>query len=605
MTKPDIKLNNLILGHGYSVALNTMQPALTLQAEPIIFPGFVHGFRQSMGVLRLRLQTQPMQALHAALAYYFDVPISPPPDIQSPHDLINCFAECLFLIQKQGGMPIFEKHHVLFVAENPRECILWVPTLFAPSLHVVIAFVLKLFNHYLTPAPFVANQALAAQLKHVIATLKTHAPQGSNSLHFLKAAHEAELPWAHVMHNVFQYGYGHYAKWLDSTFTDTTSHLAVRLAQNKHATSMLLRQAGFPVAEQRIVNDETEAVALAKQLGFPVVIKPLSQDGGKGVSVNLNSALAVKQAYAKAKPYSAATLLEKHIAGKDYRLLVLQGQLIWAIERIPAGVMGDGQHSVETLIQQHNQHHVSHYPLRHIQVSEDVETILIEQGYTLASIPQAHQWVALQAIANISMGGTPVAVFDKVHPDNRRLAEAVATLFRFDLVGIDFITENIEESYLEKGGAIIEINAQPQIGSTTGPHLYRQILTTLVPKQGRIPILVIYGQTAADDVAKAQELRLLQQYYKVGKVARNRLWVNGTTRVNTTSLYEAGRSALLQPDIEALIYCIENDSEIEQHGLPFDRFDQLFLLDTPPQPKSPWQQDVCQTLQRACLTPCH
>jgi cyanophycin synthetase len=594
-------------GYTYSVAVPTttspfiplthLSPPLALLAEPRIYAGYLKGFRQPFGLIKLRLQSvNTRQILQEAIHYYFaKFPLTNL--LQSQEDVVACFGTAVCALQTAGGLPVFESSQLERLSPQQQEFKLWVPLLFGGCFHQVISFLLKFFNHHLTESEFVKDENITNHITALINTLKSHAPQGTNSLHFLKAAATENIPWAHVALNAFQYGYGSSSRWLDSTFTDKTSKVSAILAGNKSTIAFLLHRSGFPVTEQYVISHETEALERAKAVGYPVVIKPIDQHGGKGVFANLVSEQALKRAFHEAKKHSQTILLEKHIPGKDYRCIVLNGKLIWSIERIPAGVTGDGENSIEVLMQQHNQRHAAIYPLRHIQLSADTLDYLQEQGLTLKDIISKNQFVPLNRIANISAGGTPVGVFDKVHQDNKRLIEAAARLLRMDIVGVDFISPDISEPYYQNGGTIIEINAQPQLGSTTAPHIYKEILSELLPQQGRIPIIVVCKKDFSDD----SFVRSLQNSYpdkKVGTAKNNTVMINGQKIMATPSLFAAGQQLLLMNDIDILIYCVSHHQDIEQHGLPFDSYDNLFLFDFPLENQG--DSDVAETLLKAC-----
>ncbi len=218
-----------------------------------------------------------------------------------------------------------------------------------------------------------------------------------------------------------------------------------------------------------------------------------------------------------------------------------------------------------------------------------------EQNVSLATVLEIGRFVPLNRIANISAGGTPVGVLDKVHPDNKRLAESAAELLRVDIAGVDFISPDIQTSYRENGGKILEVNVQPQLGSTTAPHIYRQILSTLITYQGRVPIIVVYGQADKqnDIVAQLQTL-LSQRHAHVGIARSDGALMDSEKLVNTQTLFEAGQHLLLRKDLDALIYCIHAAHDIDAQGLVFDRFDTLFLLE------NDIDATIMNTLTKAC-----
>lgn len=530
------------------------------------YPGYINGYHQPVVCLALvfdSVSEAEKKNLLQALSLYFPS--------NSDDEIINAFSNTLLLIQKQSGFPIFESVNIEIIkADN---FVLWVPVLFAGCLQAVLELVLKIFNYHLSDAP--RETIFHAQIENLVQILKLHSPQGSNSLRFLTAAFELNMPWTQVALNTFQYGYGQHSRWLDSSFTDATPQVSAKLIENKRAITFMLAKHGFPMPEQVVVTDEAAAVHHARQLGYPVVIKPIDSSGGKGVYANVVSEITLRKVFKLAKQISQTLLLEKHIPGKDYRCVVLNGKMIWAIERRPASVVGDGKTSIEALAKNQN-----------IKVTEDTRDYLAEQTLSLDTIIPAGKHVQMSRIANIAAGGTPVAVFDQVHPDNQRLMEAAAQLLRLDLVGIDFITDDIATSYKNNGGKILEVNVKPHLGFITTAHIYQQILTTLVPQQGRIPITVIYGEPS--------ELinELSQGYANIGVAQGNKAYINGEMLIETDSLFAAGHHLLLRNDIECLIYCVRDDSEIDSHGLPFDRYDHLYLVGV---------ETKSQTLYKACL----
>ena len=570
---------------------------LTLANEPIIFNGYMNGYRQPVAVINLRVQIvdlQQLAQLQQALNYYLQ-PYHFNCTLQTTAEVANCFATAIYILQKKCGLPIFEK---VQIEENPNrknEFIIWMPILFGICFHPIAAFLMKLCNYHSQQTTFSASEKLTDELNNMLASVKMHAPKGTNTLRFLQAAFEEKIPWRHVANNTFQYGYGKHSHWMDSTFTDKTAHIAAVFSENKTTISYILMQAGFPVVQQYMIRNEVEALTLADKLHYPVVIKPFDGHGGMGVFVNLHSAEEVKKAFHKTKKYTQNIALEKHIQGKDYRLLVMNGKMIWAIERIPATVIGDGVNTIQALIETHNQQYQGQYPLRHIAITEDIKEYLLQQGFSLTTIPAHGKTVTLSRIANVSAGGTPVGVFEKVHPDNQRLAEAAATLLRLDFVGIDFITPDIQQSYRVNGGKIIEVNAQPQLGVSTAAHLYRQVLTTLLPKRGSIPIIVIYGVSAIQQNYIAHlKNDLLNRYHKVGLARDNSIIVNNEVILETPSLFTAGQHLLAMHDLDILIFCVANECDIKNQGLPFEYYDYLIML------KDESKEIIRDTLLKAC-----
>ena len=320
-----------------------------------------------------------------------------------------------------------------------------------------------------------------------------------------------------------------------------------------------------------------QARAIAERLGYPVVIKPPALDGGVGVAAGLGSAADLDQAWSETASHGAQVLVEKHQPGDDFRLLVFDGRMVWAVGRQPAGVTGDGEQTVEALVTQANQDPRRGYQatasLRPLILDEEALGLLAEQGFTRQGVPEAGRFVRLRRAANISSGGTPFVVTDRVHPDNRDLVERAVNLLRLDLAGVDLIIPDISRSWRETSAAIIEINAQPQLVAASQTHLYAQILASRAPNGGRIPVAIVIGKAARMRWRCRCCENLRHGAAKVGLASRQGLWLADRV-IGRSGLtpFEAGRALLAQRDTAALLLVID-DASVIGSGLPVDRFD--------------------------------
>lgn len=414
--------------------------------------------------------------------------------------------------------------------------------------------------------------------------LKAFSPGSANQPRLLRAALQAAVPVTPIGPGVYQYGHGRLAQWLDSTFTLQTSNISAKLARDKVATHLRLRQAGLPVPAQRLVGSPQEAVAAAVQIGYPVVVKPADLDGGQGVSSGLQSESELLSAYAFAREGSPNVLVEKHVDGRDYRLTVLDGHLLWAVERLPASVIGDGVRTVKALVEDENNDPLrgqgAHAPLKRLQLDEPALALLSSQGLKTQDIPAVGQRVLLRRIANVAAGGRPVSVMEQVHPDNAHLAVRAAQALRLDLAGVDLLIPDISRSWRECGAAICEVNAQPQLGLITGAHLYAQILLHRLGGNGRIPVIAVVGAQADHPLISALVSHMQALGYTVGwshhhGVGIDEVWLEK----GPISTYVAGQMLLTHPDAEALVLSFHDDDALRM-GLAVDRIDWLIVVGT-------------------------
>jgi len=443
--------------------------------------------------------------------------------------------------------------------------------------------VLQIVSHVLLHHQ--SREQAVAGIRKALKHLQDRAQNNANTPRFLRAAFENNIPVIVIAPGIYQYGYGRTAQWLNSTFTLATSNLSSKLARDKWAATQRLRQAGIPVPANRLAVDANQAVTFANELGYPVVIKPADLDGGVGVEALISSDNEVRTAFLRARKFSTRVLVERHITGHDYRLTVLDDALIWAVQRIPVGVYGDGLSSINHLIEKENANPLrgegSHAPLKKITINEDAQSILAKQQLTLDDIPELGVFVQLSTIANIAVGGQPIAVFDQVHPDNADLAIRATRALRLDLAGVDLLIPDISRSWREVGGAICEVNAQPQLGAITGPHLYAAILQHRLGGNGRIPVIVVMGETKEDMLVSKIAAFFHRLGYVVGWSDQRGVGVNDTQlmhdRLNT---FDAGQMLVTDARVDIVIQGIYNHDTLI-NGLAVDRIDWLIVTGKP------------------------
>ena len=427
----------------------------------------------------------------------------------------------------------------------------------------------------------VAAQAVRAswgQLRH---RLGLALPSGTNPARLLTAANDLKLPVRWIDRDILQVGHGRRARWLRSTMTDATPSLGVLLARDKARANHLLRAAGVPMPQHVEVPSEEAALAAAERLGWPVVVKPADQDQGAGARPNLCNAEQVIAAYRHASAISKRVLVEKHIAGNEYRLTVVHGRLLWAHERVPAAVVGDGQSTLQALIETENERRrialladPNAKPI--IKIIEENFSYLHEAGWSLESIPVSGQVVQVQRVPD-GNGSFNRACFDAVHSENRLLAERAAQLLRLDIAGVDLIIPDISRSWRDAGGAVTEVNAIPQINNRTDRNLAMRLLRQLIPSQGRIPLAYVLAHGQAPGWVEALHERLSAAGLRVGLSTEAGLRVGkDLIRTGRNSVWDDVYALQVDPSVEAIVVVADGMGFL-QSGLPFDAVDALIV----------------------------
>lgn len=405
-----------------------------------------------------------------------------------------------------------------------------------------------------------------------VANLRRYRVAGVNTFHFLQAASALNLPVQRLTSRVFCFGTGVHSRWLDSSISDRTSGLGAGIALNKYQTATLLRRSGLPAPTHKLVKSAEQSVEAAKTLGYPVVVKPADKEQGNGVAAHLLNEQSVTSAYTRAAKLSANVLVEKHFYGQDYRLTVFHDRVVKIENRRAGGVTGDGRHPIRDLVAQLQQTPRFRKALRDfgktmVELDQEALELLEEAGLTPDSVPADGEYVCLRRQANISTGGSHVYVpLEEAHPDNRKLAVNATSALRLDMAGVDLIIPDIGRSWLETGAIVCEINAQPQIGKITTPHIYTDILAELMGGNGHVPVHLLVYRNRAPALEQVLEAGRARGCNAVSTVEG--VWLQERrVAMGFASGFDAARALLANVDTRAGL-CLLSFAEIMQFGLP-------------------------------------
>jgi len=390
---------------------------------------------------------------------------------------------------------------------------------------------------------------------------------GPSTASLVKAAEERDIPFLRLNeYSLVQLGHGKYQRRIQATVTSETRHIAVEIASDKEETNTILGDLGLPVARQKLVYSERAVVRAAERIGFPLVIKPLNANHGRGVSTDLSSIADVRTAYEAARKHSRSVLVESFIRGFDHRMLVVNGELVAVAQRVPGHVVGDGEHTVEQLVDIANEdprRGIGHEKvLTMLEFDHQALRLLEQNGFSKESIPAKDEIVWLRTTGNLSTGGTATDVTDQVHPDNRQMAVRAAQAVGLDVAGVDFLTTDISRSWTETGGAICEVNAAPGFRMHVAPSEGRPrdvagaVMDMLFPpgSPSRIPIAAVTGTNG-----KTTTVRMLAHIFKlarytVGLSTTDGVYIDGklTVKGDMTGPV-AARMVLRDPTVDVAI----------------------------------------------------
>jgi cyanophycin synthetase len=382
--------------------------------------------------------------------------------------------------------------------------------------------------------------------------------------------------------SLVQFGWGAKQRRIQAAEVDTTSAVAESIAQDKHLTKALLQAAGVPVPIGRPVRDADDAWAVAQQIGLPVVVKPQDGNQGKGVTVNVVTREHLDAAFHAASAIGTV-MIEKYLAGGDFRLLVVGKKLVAAARRDPPLVIGDGVLSVSELVERINAdprrgdgHATS---LTRVRLDDIAISRLRVQGLEPGSVPAKGRRVMLRHNANLSTGGTATDVTDDVHPEVAARAVAAAQMVGLHICGVDVVCESVLRPLEEQRGGVVEVNAAPglrmhltpsygkgrNVGEAIIGHLYGP------GDDGRVPVVAVTGTNGKTTVTRLVAHLMATAGLRVGMTNTDGAYVQGRQiDSGDCSGPRSARNVLAHPDVDAAVFETARGG-ILREGLGFDR----------------------------------
>ena len=396
-------------------------------------------------------------------------------------------------------------------------------------------------------------------------------------------------------HSLVQLGWGANQRRLRASVTDRTGLVASELAGDKAEAKALLAAIGCPVARGVVVRTAEQALAEARGLKRPLVVKPLDGNHGRGVTTGLCTDPEVTAAFELAARHSRHVIVEEELPGRDHRILVVDGQVVAVAERVPAQVIGDGARTVAELVAEANadpRRGDGHENLlTRIRLDDQAaRDILGRQGLTVDSVPASGQVVALRTTANLSSGGVAIDRTAEIHPDNAAIARRAALAIGLDVAGIDLLAPDISRSIRETGGGVVEVNAAPGLRMHLAPSeghprdVAEPIVRMMFPRgaRARIPVLAVTGTNGKSTVGRMVAHVFRHTGRTVGLTNTSGVYINEERILaGDASGPKSARMVLRDPTVEvAVLECARGG--ILREGLAFDRCDVGAVLNVQP-----------------------
>lgn len=258
-----------------------------------------------------------------------------------------------------------------------------------------------------------------------------------------------------------------------ATKTELDNYITVLVMENKVVTKKIMAQRGIPVpAGEEFSSYDEAARRIGPYVGKRVVIKPKSTNYGLGICIfdQGGSEKDLLEAVEIAFEYDKTVIIEEFIPGQEYRFLVIGGEVVAVLKRVPANVTGDGIHTITQLVDEKNRHPFRGYgytaPLKKIELDEQTELYLKQQELKFGDVLPDGKTVYLRGNSNISTGGDSIDMTDEMPDFFKRVAVEAAASVKAVFCGVDIIIEDYRDEKSPFG--IIELNFNP----STDMHAY-------------------------------------------------------------------------------------------------------------------------------------
>ncbi|MDR3519716.1 MAG: cyanophycin synthetase [Candidatus Pacebacteria bacterium] len=297
-----------------------------------------------------------------------------------------------------------------------------------------------------------------------------------------------EPEWGFVAQIIYKNGVVRSIRYLS---LDLNHIAASDIAKDKDYAKFFMQKRGYPVAEGKTVFKDSWAnsikstrkiaygVSYAKKLGYPVITKPNSQSQGSGVSVVWNEKELISS-LKKIFKIDKVAIVERYLPGHDYRIVVLDKEIISAYERIPLSVTGDGKNSVLSLLKEKQKQFLTQGRDTKINFADlRMKLKLQRKGYSFRDIIPKGRQVFLLDNANLSTGGDSIDVTKNIHPNFAKISKELTKSMGLRMAGVDIMVTkgNITQNPKDCSYYIIEINAAPGLDHyvTTGKAQKRKV----------------------------------------------------------------------------------------------------------------------------------
>lgn len=413
--------------------------------------------------------------------------------------------------------------------------------------------------------------------------LKEEMP-GPSTASICDAAKELGLPVIKLGNNVFyQIGYGKQGRVIEASISNRTSCVAVDISCDKLLTKELLQIQNIPVAKGARVTNAINLLKEAEEIGYPVVLKPQYGSKGRGVILSIDDEKELLLAFDKVKEKYNEIIIEKYYEGNDYRVCVIDNEVVAVSMRVPPYVVGDGKSTIRELIDLLNEDELRgddhEKPLSKVKVDDELLSLLNSKNYTMDMVLEREKKLYLRRNANLSTGGTSIDCTDIISEENKSLCIRVAKTIGLDICGVDICTDDISEPICGNG-IVLEVNAAPGLRMHTFPsegkkrEIGKKIVNMIYDNNPvNIPVISITGTNGKTTTTRIVASVLSRMGYTTGMTSTEGIYINDSCiDCGDDTGVESAKCVLLNKDVDVAVLETARGGLVKR-GLAYDLAD--------------------------------
>jgi glutamate--cysteine ligase len=255
-----------------------------------------------------------------------------------------------------------------------------------------------------------------------------------------------------------------------ATKTSLDNYSSILAMENKLVTKKILEEHKIRVPKgSEYTNAEAAKTDFLIHQGKAIVIKPNQTNFGLGITIlkENNDEETYRRAIDIAFEHDNTILIEEFIAGKEFRIFVIGGEVVGILHRVPANVIGDGTKTIRELVEQKNLDPLRgkgyRTPLEKIRLEEAEAMFLKQQNRDFETVPTSGETVYLRENSNISTGGDSIDFTDDIPDSYKQIAIRAAKALNVVITGLDMIIPDVSAEATADNYAIIELNFNPAI----------------------------------------------------------------------------------------------------------------------------------------------